>query len=225
MAENIMSGCVWMSDLKNNFKLGDKPGVRTKYFNHDWQPAEFKVPLAPDDVYANMRRAGLGFALKRHELPEAAAVWDVKRFKTLGEVFYAGGFLVVRGKLSEVLSRFDLGEGGLIPFPVYQADLETLYPGTFFLLNFGCIKDTLLPEQCENARKFMVRKATGVQVWHINDSTPDAKVVLSPKALEGPDLWFEEAAHNKIFMSNALAEALIEIGMGEVFRLTRCAIA
>jgi hypothetical protein len=219
-----MGRAVWMSDLKNNFKLGDRPGVRTKYFEHDWQPAEFKVPLAPDDVHANMRRAALGFALTRRELPEAAAIWDLKRFKTLGDVFYAGGFLVVRGKLSETLSRFDLGEGGLVPFPVYQADLETPYPGAFFLLNFGCIKDTLLPEQCENARKFLIRKATGVQVWHINDSNPDAKVVLSPQALGGPDLWFEEAAHNKIFMSDELGQALQDIGMGEVFGLTRCQV-
>ena len=219
-----MSGGVWMSSLKSNFALGDKPGVRTKYHGYDWAPAEFMMPPVPDDVYANMQRAGQGLALERQELPEAAAVWNEKRFKLLGDIFFAGGFLVVRGKLAEVLSRFDLGEGGLIPFPVYQADLETPYPGEFFLLNFGAIKNTILPEQCEDATKFLIRKATGLQVWHINDFKPDGEVVLSQQALVGPDLWFEEAAHNKTFMSDALARAIVEIGMGDVFRLKQCRI-
>ena len=49
--------------------------------------------------------------------------------------------------------------------------------------------------------------------------------MLSPRALSGPDLWFEEAVHNKLFLSDALGQALLDIGMGEVFRLTRCRIA
>ncbi len=112
-----------------------------------------------------------------------------------------------------------------MPFPVYQADLETPYPGEFFLLNFGCIKNTILPEQCEDATKFLIRKATGKQIYHINDLKPDGEVVLSSQALVGPDLWFEEAVHEKIFVSDALAQALIAIGMGDVFRLKRCRIA
>jgi hypothetical protein len=81
-----------------------------------------------------------------------------------------------------------------------------------------------LPEQCEDATKFLVRKATGKQVYHINDFKPDGDVVFSSEALLGPDLWFEDAAYNKIFMSDALARAIIEIGMGDVFRLQRCQV-
>lgn len=220
-----MSGKVWMSSVKSNYAIGDKPGVRTKYYGYDWQPAEFNIPLSPDDVYANMRRAGEGFSLKREELPEAAAVWNEKPFKLLGDIFYAGGFLVVCGKLAKVLSRFDLGEGGLIPFTIYKADLETPYPGEYFLLNFGCQKNAILPEQCDDARKFIVRKETGQQVWDINYLNEDADVVLSPAALEGPDLWFEPAVYNKIFMSDKLAQALIAIDMKDIFRLQECQIA
>lgn len=220
-----MSGKVWMSSVKSNYALGDKPGVRTKYYGYNWQPAEFIIPLAPDDVHANMRRAGQGFALQREELPEAAAVWNEKRFEFLGDIFYAGGFFVVRGKLADTLSRFDLGEGGLIPFAVYKADLETPYPGEFFLLNFGAHKNTILIEQCEDARKFIVRKETGQQVWHINKLNPDGEIWLSSEALVGPDLWFEPAVHNKIFMSDPLAQAIIGIGMKDIFRLQECRIA
>lgn len=220
-----MSGKVWMSSVKSNYKLGDRPGVRTKFYGYDWEPAEFEIPVMPDDLHANMRRAGQGFALKREELPEAAAVWNEKRFKVFGDIFYAGGFLVVRGKLAEVLARFDLGDGGLVPFPVLKADLETPYSGEFFLLNFGCRKNTLVPEMCGDAQKFLVRKDTGQQVWHINKFYPDSEVVLSAAALEGADLWVEEAAHRKVFMSDALARAVIEIGMGDIFNLLECRIA
>ncbi len=220
-----MSGKVWMSSVKSNYALGDKPGVRTKYYGYDWQPAEFNIPLAPDEVHANMRRAGQGFALEREELPEAAAVWNEKRFKLLGDIFYAGGFLVVRGKLAEVLSRFDLGEGGLIPFTIYKADLDTPYPGEYFLLNFGCQKNSVLPEQSQNVVKFAVDHKTGLQYWKVNSWSEDADVVLSPVALEGPDLWFEEFVFNKIFMSDRLAQALIEIGMSDIFKLQKCRIA
>ncbi|MEO9827591.1 MAG: hypothetical protein ABJF50_24580 [Paracoccaceae bacterium] len=68
-----MSGKVRMSSVKSNYALGDKPGARTKFYGDDWEPAEFEIPVMPDETHANMRRAGQGFALKRAELPEAAA--------------------------------------------------------------------------------------------------------------------------------------------------------
>ena len=218
-----MSSKVWMSSVKSNYALGDKPGVRTKYHGYDWEPAEFNIPLMPDDVHANMRRAGQGFALRREELPEAAAVWNEKRFRLLGDIFYAGGFLVVRGKLAEVVARFDLGDGGLIPFPVYKSDLETPYPGEFFLLNFGCRKNTICPELSSKVAKFVVEKKTGIQYWKVNDWEKDP-VALSPDALLGPDLWVEEILYNKIFMSDVLVQAIADIGMRDIFDLEECKI-
>jgi hypothetical protein len=216
---------VWMSSLKSNHALGDKPGVRTKYYGHDWHPAEFIIPPVSDEVMANIRLVGRGFAVQRDQLPEAAAVWNESRFKRLGDIFYAGGFPVVRGRLAEVLSRFDLGDGGLVPFPVFKADLETPYPGEFFLFNFGAIKNTILPEKCENATKFVVAKDSGLQIWHINRTNPEGDVVLSEGALAGADFWSEAAVHDEFFLSARLAQALVDIGLGQVFRLVRCRIA
>jgi hypothetical protein len=64
-----------------------------------------------------------------------------------------------------------------------------------------------------------------MQVHYINDIKPEGEVVLSPQSLSEPDLWFEEAVHNKISLSDALGHALLDIGMGDVLRLTRCRIA
>lgn len=218
-----MAGKVWMSSVKSNYLLGDKPGVRTKFFGHDWEPAEFEVPVMPDDLRAHMRRAGQGYALQREELPEAAAVWNVNRFRRFGDIFYAGGFLVVRGRLAETLARFDLGDGGLVAFPIYKADLATPYPGEFFLLNFGCRKNSLLPELSPKISRFVVEKATGKQHWKV-DGWVKEPVALSEAALDGPDLWAEEVLYNKLFLSDALAEAIAEIGMTDIFKLEECRI-
>lgn len=217
-------GSAWMSRVRSNYDLGDKPGTRTKFYGHDWEPAEFVIPPMPKDAFDNMTRSGRGYALRREELPEAAAVWNEKRFARLGDIFWVTGFMVVRGKLAEVLSRFDLGEGGLVPFPFYKADLATPYPGDFFLINFGCIKNSLLPEQCAGARKWVVEKATGLQWWELNDHQPDAEVVLSQAALEGPDLWFEATVYRRLFMSQPLGQAIVDAGLGEVFDMLPCRV-
>lgn len=219
-----MSGKVWMSNLKSNHVLGDRLGLRTKFYGHEWEPAEFEIPLTPDDVYANMQRAGQGYALSRKELPEAGAVWNEKRFKRLRDIFYAGGFLVVRGKLAEVLGRFDLGEGGLVPFPIYQADLETPYPGEFFLLNFGCRKDTVMKSHSNNIANRGVDKETGIELLRVHSWSVDGDVALSQFALKGPDLWIEERIDNKIFISDSLCQSLEEVGQREVFDLNESRI-
>ncbi|MEO9827592.1 MAG: hypothetical protein ABJF50_24585 [Paracoccaceae bacterium] len=102
--------------------------------------------------------------------------------------------------------------------------METPYPGEFFFLNIGCRKNTLQPEIYGDAQKFLVRKDTGQQVWHINKFYPDSEVVLSSAALEGADLWVEETVHRRVFMSDALARAIVEIGMADIFKLQECRI-
>ena len=220
-----MSGGVWMSSVLSNSAIGYKLGLRRKPYGQDWDPEAHAPPPVGHTVVQSLNRYTRGETVSRNELPEAAAVWDQRSFKRAKDIFTVGGFYCVKGALAEVLSRFDLGEGGLIPFPVYQADLATPYPGEFFLLNFGAIKNTILSEQCEDARKFYIDKDSGLQVWKINQLYPDGQVVVSSLALIGSDLWFEQVAHDRIFMSDALAQAIIEIGMGDVFRLKQCRIA
>ena len=131
---------------------------------------------------------------------------------------------MVRGKLAEVLARFDLGEGGLVPFLIYKADMETPYPGEFFLLNFGCRKDTILLEMSNNITIRGNDPETGVQLLRVNSWSEDGDVALSASAIDGPDMWVEERVDNKIFMSDALGQAIIDLGMKDVFRLAECRI-
>lgn len=63
------------------------------------------------------------------------------------------------------------------------------------------------------------------QKWKVNSWSEEGDVVVSPAVLQGPDLWFDPAIDNKIFISDALAQALMGIGMGDIFKLKRCTIA
>ena len=221
-----MSGKVWISGLFSNFEIGFEDGMRVKFFGRDWDSATLKIPPEPDEVTTTSRLHKQGFALKRTDFPEASAVFDKKRFAKIIDIFAAGPFYAVKGKLAEVLARFDLGEGGLIPFTIYQADLVTPLEGEYFLLNFGARKNTILPEQSRNVVKGVIRKATGEQLWDINSWFEDGEIVLSATADFGPDLWMEEVlGSSKLFLRDALAQAIIEIGMKDVFRLKQCTIA
>ena len=211
-----------MSSLLSNQEIGDKQGTRTKYFDRNWEPATHSLGVPPARVMNGIMRNTKGFAVQRDEMPEAAAIWNERLFKRTGQLLAEAGFFVVRNKLAELLDRFDLGEGGLVPFPIYNADLETPHGEPFFLLNFGARKNTFLSDQCEDATKFYVDKDTQQQVWHVNDQCENGEVVVSQTALQGSDLWFESAVYNKVFMSEALATALQEAGMGDPWRLQCC---
>lgn len=219
-----MSG-VWMSSVLSNSEIGYKLGLRRKPYGQDWDPEGHAPPPVGHIVVQSLNRYTRGESVAREELPEAAAVWDEKSFRRAKDIFAVGGFYCVKGKLADVLSRFDMGEGGLIPFPIYKADMETPYPGEFFLLNFGAIKNSIIPEKSQNVVKFTINKNSGQQIWKMNSWHEDADVALSPFAIEGADLWFEELVDNKIFMSDALAQALVGIGLADVFKLKRCRIA
>ena len=218
-------GTVWMSSLLDNHDIGMKQGTREKFFNHPWNPASLTIPTEPEEVYQASKRHREGFALQRSEFPEAIAVWDEKRFKTVKDIFMAGPFYAVKGRLAETLLQFDLGEGGLIPLTIYNADLETPYPGEFFLFNFGCRKNTILKEQSHNIIVRGMQKDTGIELLRVNGWSEDGDIALSQSALFGPDLWFEKRVDQKLFLSDAIAARLISIGVGDVFKLKECRIA
>lgn len=219
-----MQNTIWMSSLLGNYDIGMKQGTRTKFYGCNWNPASLDIPLEPDEIYAASRKHMTGFALERSDFPEAVAVFDEKRFARCKDVFTAGPFYAVKGALADTLRRFDLGDGGLLPLTVYQSDLSTPLTGEFFILNFGARKHGFLPEKSGDARKFLVDRETGVQVWDVNALKPDAEVALSSTALNGADLWFDPAVYNKFFLSDQLAQALIALGMADVFKLKACKV-
>lgn len=221
-----MSQDVWMSSLIGGiYGVGDKQGLHEKFYGEEWRPAQHEIPPYDDKVHQDFRRHYKGFALKRADFPEALAVFDEKRFKRIGDLFMAGPFYAVKGKLAEVLSRFDLGEGGLIPFPIYRADKVTPVDGEFVLLNFGARKESFLPEESRHVEPFSKdRHDGGRQTWKAKFAARDDDIAVSPAALEGADLWIERSLIRKVFMSGGLVAALRAAKIKQDLDLMRCRI-
>lgn len=220
-----MADAVWVSRVMGNYQIGMKQGLRSKFYGQEWNPAEFTIPMLSDRVSAAASRHCQGETLERSDFTEAAAVWAEKNFNRTKDLFTAGPFYAVKGKLAEVLSRFDLGKGGLIPFTIYKADLVTPMEGEFFLLNFGGPKDSFVPEESnpKYVRTLFVDKQTGQSMWTISPRV-DGDIALSPAALEGADLWCEKAVFRTLFMSDRLVRAIQAAKIKIDFELFRARI-
>jgi hypothetical protein len=109
-------------------------------------PPTHIAPPRPLETVEELFSYARGEPLRREAFPEALYVFDRERFEKLGDLFAAGGFYFVKGKLAKVLSQFDLGQGGLIPLPIYQEDKVMPVAGEFYTWIFGAQKNAFLPE-------------------------------------------------------------------------------
>lgn len=220
-----MTRRAWVSGVLSNYQIGMKQGLRAKFYGQEWNPAEFVIPRLSEKVSEASKRHYQGEALDRGDFTEAAAVWAEKNFNRTKDLFTAGPFYAVKGKLAEVLKDFNLGKGGLVPFTIFKADLVTPLEGEFFLLNFGGPKNSFLPDESnsERVRTLFVDKQTGQAMWTISPRSDD-DIALSPAALEGADMWCERTIHRTLFMSDALVRALRAAKVKVDFELNACRI-
>jgi hypothetical protein len=214
----------WTSGVKSDSSLGNKSGLRWKLFGEDWSPAQHIMGVSSEEYLEAVDKSDKGYALDRRCFPEALTIWNRKCFARVGDYFYANGFVAVKGRLAETLNRFDLGEGGLIPLPIYQEDLTTPEPGEFFLVNFGARKDSLVAEKSASLRQHYVERTTGKQIWTIGSGVKDGDIALTPAAQDGADLWNEERIRSRLFMSDALVTAIRKADVTIDFRLAQCRI-
>ncbi|SFI30946.1 hypothetical protein [Bradyrhizobium sp. cf659] len=152
---------VWISEVLSNGDLGNKLGLRQKWYDEPWEAPYVRhiVPKKSEHVRAAIFKHFAGHTLKREELPEASAVYSMSDFKRAKDVFFAGAFLAVKGRIADVLAKFDFGAGGLVPYTIYEADENTPLPGPFYLVNFGSFKDCFLPAPTSKKPVFTTRRA------------------------------------------------------------------
>jgi len=220
---------VWISEVMSNGDLGNKLGLRTKWFGETWEAPYVRhvLPKRSERARAAIFKHAAGHTMNREEMPEASAVYSMSHFRCAKDVFFVGGFLAVKGKVAEVLSHFDFGAGGgLVPYTIYEADEETPLPGPFHLVNFGPWKDCFLPDSSTNVEKTGVHHQTGQSHWSLQ-YLKDGDIAVSPVALAGSDLWMCPRINSRIFMSNrvveALKTALTDADLAD-FELRRCRI-
>lgn len=218
-----MTDDVWMSSVMTNHSIGDKQGAREKYFGREWAPASDIFHSSEDAERTLVHKYRRGEALARKELTEAMFVFDHARWSKQKDLFYAGNFYAVKGRLAEVFQEFDLGDGGLIEFPIYEEDKETpVAGGPFYLLNFGCIKETFVPEESRNIRPRRTVEDHGYELWKDNSGVRDGDIALRRTALQGCDLWVERKYEERLFMSGRLHDAIEAADTGVDFRFAKC---
>ncbi|MCA1243525.1 hypothetical protein LC092_13820 [Stappia stellulata] len=218
-----MPGEIWVSTVGSNSRLFDKPGIREKHYGQDWAPPKFEMGTPTEEQAKRFNRHARGEKLRRDEFVEAAYVFDPKRWSRVKDLFAVDGFFCVKGKLAELLKEFDLGEGELVEFPIYEMDKTTRLHGPSYFLNFGSQKDCLLPEESKKLSPGPKNPTTGFRRWWAIEPE-DGDIAVSASALDGADLWVDPKLNSVIFMSGQLHDAIEAARLGIDFRFSRARI-
>lgn len=219
-----MSEEIWVSSVGNNSQLFNKPGIREKYFGQDWAPPKFEFEPMSHERVRILQRYIRGEKLKREEFLEAAYVFAPKHWSRVKDLFALEGFFAVKGKLAELLKDFDLGDGELVEFPIYEADKETPLPGPFYFLNFGSQKECFIPGETKDASLIVRNEAKGIEIWSAGPEPSDGDIAVSTIACAGADLWRDPRLKGEIFMSGPLHDAIEAAKLKIDFRFSKARI-
>ncbi|WNZ54000.1 hypothetical protein QT397_02340 (plasmid) [Microbulbifer sp. MKSA007] len=219
-----MNDEIWVSGVGSNISLFNKPGIREKYYGHDWAPPKFEFGATPEDQADNYIRCARGEKLKREEFLEAAYVFNTKRWSRVQDIFALCGFYCAKGEFAEILKRFDMGGGELVEFPIYEADKTTQFPGPFYFINWGSQKHCFLHEESNGVKATARNPETGFHRWRVAIGPQDGDIAVSGDALQGADLWIEPLLRSKIFMSGQLHDAIVKAYPKIDFRFSKARI-
>jgi hypothetical protein len=86
-----MSQKIWLTNIIKDYAIGDKHGLRYKYFDDDWRPAQHEITNERRDRLLNLERHVAGYSLDRKLFPEYVAIFDEKCFRRKKEVFLLAG--------------------------------------------------------------------------------------------------------------------------------------
>jgi hypothetical protein len=146
-----------------------------------------------------------------------------KKINSLPHLFFANVCWCVSEKSAEVLSKFDLGVGGLTPVSFFQPDHKTPIEGDHYILNFGTKKNAFSRENSPATRvSSMLVPGEVPKDWGLPYEMADGLVSVSQAALEGPDIWFDPKLRSAFFVSDRLGKALAKAKLIDPFRLYLC---
>lgn len=214
----MSSDRIWFGQFSNTAL--NKPGLRHKYPGRPWEEP-YKghiVPLKDDTQSALLKRYNAGLPVAREELAEASAIYDAQCFARQKHVTGGAMAYLVDEPLATLLSGFDTGPGGLIPYTIYEADEVTPIAAKWWLLGLGAQKDTLRGDQSQNVEMIFDgggEENTTYAPLHPNDDD----LAFSTTALDGADWWAEKRLLYSFAFSDRLGSALMENGYGKLFGL------
>lgn len=146
------------------------------------------------------------------------AIWPAANAKksdtsTGKDFFYAGTHWIVSGRFVQLMQNFELGGTHFYPVQFLHADRRTPVGGDWFCLNFGNVKDALLPDQSDG----LFKPSRRMDSWRVN-SSQDNLIAFSSSAAQGPDLWFDARLKQVFCLSARLGDAMIETGIIKGFK-------
>lgn len=186
--------------------------------------ASLIIMATTDVVEENLESAKSGLkALKGGQpvdpatLPRSVYLPKVK-LGSLPPLFDANGFYIVDETVANILSRHDLGEGGLYPVDLWQSDRATPVKGLWFCWTFGNTKSAFTKAHSTN----MLDRGPPGGEWAMMPWSPaDFDVAVTRDALGGPEVWLDHRLFKTVFMSRELGDELVAANLGQFFRLYR----
>ena len=129
------------------------------------------------------------------------------------DFFYAGTHWIVSGRFAQLMQDFEMGGTHFYPVQFLHADRQTPVGGEWFCLNFGNVKDALLPDQSTGLYRTSMRR----EGWTVASSNENL-ISFSPAAGQGSDLWFDARLKQVFCLSARLGDAMIETGIIKGFK-------
>lgn len=209
-----MSDLVWISAAISH-------ASNMRPFSHDKAAED---GLNEDDLIKAVDANKFGQAVEAARFPsrvwlhEGAGPSDVN----LPLFFVAYGFPIIHQSCADVLSQFDMGDGGLYPVEVFEKDRKTPIPGPWLCINFGNTKNGFEPEQSPRAKHRPIRP--GVKGWKPPFVVKDGDMAVNAAASTGPDIWVDEQVGDAVFLSGALGRALKRAKADRGWMLKKCKI-
>lgn len=129
------------------------------------------------------------------------------------DFFYAGTHWIVSGRFAQLMQDFEMGGTHFYPVQFLHADRQTPVGGEWFCLNFGNVKDALLPDQSTGLYRTSMRR----EGWTVASSNENL-ISFSSAAGQGSDLWFDARLKQVFCLSARLGDAMIETGIIKGFK-------
>ena len=206
----------------------NKIGLRHKYYGLPWQEPykNHHIPLDHETTKAAKKRYYKGEVLERKDFAECSAVYDQKCWAKEKEFSRAGVGYIVDERVAELLSHFDIGPGGMFPYPIYEADEVTPIPDQWQMLGLGAQKRSFRWDMSEHPFLECLFDGKGEKdsIYNVGAPVGDDVLAFSSAALEGADLWQEPELLSMFCFSDRLAQALQGAGLGRWFDLERARI-
>ncbi|MEM7644045.1 MAG: hypothetical protein AAF366_16215 [Pseudomonadota bacterium] len=170
---------------------------------------EVEVPELRDAAIERGRRLERGELVPAEEFPDEFCIRRRDASKKLGMPIFGLNEVCVRKDVADVMRGFDLGRTILKPVTMRSERGEI--NEDYLLLATANNRPTIDDARSEPVFVTAVRRS----MLTSRDTLVHPGVMALPSALEGPDLWTDPQVSRTLFLSDPLAQALIEAGFNK----------